>query len=93
MRKVFYLDPAQTISDDQILDSLIDISKKIARKPILMIIADEFAKFAARHKDILSKFFILPRLDSNIVEGLCDKKNTHFMAMKRGLAYSKNGIS
>ena len=92
LRKFFYLEPAQFNTEEQTLNSLIVISQIIGRKPVLLISLDPFAKFAAKHKDILDNHFIMPRLDANVVEGLCDKKRTHVMALENGLPTVKTGF-
>ena len=85
IRNVYPLDPIQPGHESKILDSIIKISRIIGRKPVLGIIGDEFAKFCARFKDVLREHFFLPRLDVDLVETLCDKKKTHFLALKHGI--------
>ena len=92
LRKFFFLEPAQFNTEEQTLNSLIVISQIIGRKPVLLISLDPFAKFAAKHKDILGNHFIIPRLDPNVIEGLCDKKRTHVMALENGLPTVKTGF-
>lgn len=85
LRNFFFLEPEKFRTEEQILNSMIEISQTIGRKHLLMITLDPFAKFTARYQDILGKYFIMPSLDANLVEGLCDKKRTHFMALENGL--------
>lgn len=79
-------------SHDQLLEYLIDIADAIGRKSVLLITLDSFAKFAAKHRDILRNYFYMPRLDSTLVEGLCDKKRTHIMALENGMPTVKTGF-
>lgn len=85
LREIFHLESMDEPNEYRILESLINVSGFVGGKPVLAITLDKFAKFVARHASILKEYFLLPGLDINLVNTLCDKKRTHFLASQCGI--------
>lgn len=67
-------------SPESTVDFLMNIGKRIGKRSILINTADETALFRAEYADVLSKWFIFPRLSPKLIQSLMSKKEMYYLA-------------
>jgi D-aspartate ligase len=64
-----------------------------SKKPVILIACgDGYAELLAKHKDELSKHFIVPYIDYDLLQKLISKENFYQVAEEYGLPYPKTKI-
>src|SRR5437868_10492530 len=76
--------------DDQLpvpesVEFLIDVSRKIGQRPILIPTTDDTVTLVADHAATLKEWFIFPDLSSHLVRSLCSKKEMYCLAKRSGV--------
>jgi predicted ATP-grasp superfamily ATP-dependent carboligase len=64
---------------------LVEVSKKIGKRPILLATSDESAVFLSDHSEILSEYYIFPRIPSYLPRALTSKKEMFHLAKENGI--------
>ena len=80
---------------EKLKDLLLKLSDEIKREkkvPILMGCTDEYAEFIIDHRDLLSKSYITPYIDSKLKDKLIEKESFYEMCEEKGLYYPKTYI-
>jgi D-aspartate ligase len=72
----------ETALDDQTVEYLVRVAKKLGSRPILIPTWDETARLASDAYDALSEHFILPHQPDDLVLGLSSKKEMHRLAKR-----------
>ncbi len=73
------LQPAESV------EFLIDVSRHIGRRPILICTTDDTVTLVAEHAAILSEWFIFPHLSAKLVQTLSNKKEMFCLANRLGM--------
>jgi D-aspartate ligase len=68
--------------EQQSLEFLNHLSRKIGRRALLIPTSDVGAMFVDEHADLLSANYIFPRRDPGLCRSLCSKKEMYFLARK-----------
>jgi len=88
-RKNYTLD-IEYADEEGKVNFLINISKEINTKPVLITTSDETALFAARNNLVLKEHFIFPEVSFNLIKKLCSKKDMFNLARKYNLPVPKS---
>lgn len=81
-RKAFRCDPRQPVAA---VRTLLDVSRQLERRPILVPTTDDAAMFVADHAATLRDAFRVPEVGAPLVRDLCNKKRMHFLARECGV--------
>jgi D-aspartate ligase len=74
-----------TASPEATVQYLLDVARKIGKRSILLHTHDEGAILLSDYADVLSEWYIFPRLSPQIVRALISKKEMYFTAKKYGV--------
>ena len=71
--------------EEEYLESVLDVGRKIGREALLIPTSDELIPFAARYQDQLEEYFIYPRKAPDLVARLVDKVEMSRLAEEFGI--------
>ena len=86
---------AETAPEEDSLQFLERVAAKIGRRSILIPTSDSLAMFVAAHTERLSRCFLFPHQDAQLVTNLCNKEGMYHIAKRLGIptaetAFPKN---
>lgn len=58
-----------------LLERLLDFGRSLGRRSLIVCTSDEMAVFAARHRAVLSEWFVLPKVAATLPAALADKNS------------------
>lgn len=79
-----YIKVADPLDNERLfIDQLIELSKKVKGKPLLLPTNDHWSEAISRHKDLLSEHCIVSASDISVTELLLDKEKFAYWCMEK----------
>lgn len=78
--------PSRGEGEAELLERLLDFGRRLGRKSLIVCTGDDMAVFAARHREVLSPYFVLPEVDPELPAELVDKRQLDRLCREHGVA-------
>src|SRR5512140_795752 len=77
--------PRSHDSEEDCLQCLVDLGKKLGEKAVLYPVSDEYVMLCSRYRDELSKYYLYVMPDHKTISSLLTKDGLHEMAKAHGI--------
>lgn len=85
-----YVQVADPLDNERLfINQLIELSKKVKGKPLLLPTNDHWSEAISRHKDLLSEYCVVSASDISVTELLLDKEKFAYWCMKNNVTVPK----
>lgn len=85
-----YVQVADPLDNERLfIDQLIELSKKVKGKPLLLPTNDQWSEAISRHKNLLSEYCVVSASDISVTELLLDKEKFAYWCMKNNVTVPK----
>lgn len=85
-----YVQVADPLDNERLfIDQLIELSKKVKGKPLLLPTNDHWSEAISRHKNLLSEYCVVSASDISVTELLLDKEKFAYWCMKNNVTVPK----